>query len=88
MNSKQNGKVPAYMNAIIKMEKYRSGECLAIYVDHKNDVNELMINLTDAGFIVNYEPRYISENYEGCFLCGEENVIKVCCREHEKKKGI
>ena len=37
------------MNAIIKMEKYRSGECLSIYVDTKNDVNELMITLTDAG---------------------------------------
>ena len=70
------------------MEKYRSGECLSIYVDTKNDVNELMITLTDAGFIVNYEPRYISENYEGCFLCGGQNVIKVCCREYEKKKGI
>lgn len=77
------------MEAIVKMENYNSGKCLALYVDDKDSVNELMLALTDAGFIVNYEPRYLSENYEGCFLCGEESVIKVCCREHERmKKGL
>lgn len=70
-----------YMEAIVKMENYKAGKCLALYVDDRNSVNELMIALADARFIVNYEPRYQSENYEGCFLCGEESVIRVCCRE-------
>ncbi len=76
------------MEAIIKTEKYKSGKCLAIYVDSKDKVNELMLTLIETGFIVNYEPRYTSENYEGCFLCGDENAIKVCYKEsNNKKKG-
>ncbi len=47
-----------------------------------------MLTLIETGFIVNYEPRYTSENYEGCFLCGDENAIKVCYKEsNNKKKG-
>ncbi len=53
------------MNAVIKIETYKSGKCLSIYVDDKPDVNELVITLIEAGFIVNYEPRYTSEYYEG-----------------------
>lgn len=45
------------MNAVIKIETYKSGKCLSIYVDDKPDVNELVITLIEAGFIVNYEPR-------------------------------
>ena len=56
------------MNAVIKIETY------------KPDVNELVITLIEAGFIVNYEPRYTSEYYEGCFLYGDENAIKICCK--------
>ena len=47
-------------------------------------VNELMIALMDAGFIVNYEPCYISENYEGCFLYDDKNVITICCKSQER----
>ena len=68
------------MNAVIKIETYKSGKCLSIYVDDKPDVNELVITLIEAGFIVNYEPRYTSEYYEGCFLYGDENAIKICCK--------
>lgn len=75
-----------YMKAIVKTEKYKSGKCLAIYVDSKNKVNKLMITLAEAGFIVNYEPRYISGNYEGCFLCNSENAIRICCIVKEKSK--
>ena len=49
-------------NAKITTQPYKSGKSLTIYVDNKNMVNELMIALMDAGFIVNYEPCYISEN--------------------------
>ena len=68
------------MNAVIKIETYKSGKYLSIYVDDKPDVNELVITLIEAGFIVNYEPRYTSEYYEGCFLYGDENAIKICCK--------
>ncbi len=74
------------MEAIIKTEKYKSGECLAIYVDSQDKVNELMLTLIEAGFIVNYEPRHTFENYEGCFLCSDEIAIKVCYREQKSKK--
>ena len=47
-------------------------------------VNELMITLIDAGFIVNYEPRYISDRYEGCFLYDDKNVIKICYKSKER----
>ena len=67
------------MNAVIKIETYKSGKCLSIYVEDKPDLNELVITLIEAGFIVNYEPRYTSEYYEGCFLYGDENAIKICC---------
>ena len=63
-----------------KNRTYKSGKCLSIYVDDKPDVNELVITLIEAGFIVNYEPRYTSEYYEGCFLYGDENAIKICCK--------
>lgn len=43
-------------NATITTQPYKSGKSLTIYVDNKNMVNELMIALMDAGFIVNYEP--------------------------------
>ena len=75
-----------YMKAIVKTKKYKSGKCLAIYVDSKNKVNKLMITLADAGFIVNYEPRYISGNYEGCFLYGSESAIKICCKAQVKSR--
>lgn len=71
------------MNAIIKTKNYKSGKCLSIYVDSKKEVNELMITLIDAGFIVNYEPRYTSGNYEGCFLYDDKNAIKICCKEQK-----
>lgn len=75
-----------YMKAIVEMKKYKPGKCLAIYVDGKNKVNKLMITLADAGVIVNYEPRYISGNYEGCFLYGSESAIKICCKAQVKSK--
>lgn len=74
------------MKAIVETKKYKSGRCLAIYVGSKNKVNKLMITLADAGFIVNYEPRYTSGNYEGCFLYGSESVIKICCKAQVKRK--
>ena len=43
-------------NAKITTQPYKSWKSLTIYVDNKNMVNELMIALMDAGFIVNYEP--------------------------------
>ena len=55
------------MNATITTQPYKSGKSLTIYVDSKNMVNELMITLIDAGFIVNYEPRYISDVSVGRF---------------------
>lgn len=74
------------MKAIVETKKYKSGGCLTIYVDSKNKVNKLMIILADAGFIVNCEPRYVSGNYEGCFLSGSENAIRICCKVKEKSK--
>ena len=41
-------------------------------------------DLMEAVFTVNYEPRYISGNYEGCFLCEDGNVIKICCRKQKE----
>ena len=66
---------------MVKIENSISGKSLSLYVDNKSKVNKLMINLIEAGFTVNYEPRYISGNYEGCFLCEDGNVIKICCRK-------
>ena len=54
---------------MVKIENSVSGKSLSIYVDSTNKVNELMLDLIEAGFTVNYEPRYISGNYEGCFQC-------------------
>lgn len=75
-----------YMKAIVKTKKYKSGKCLAIYVGSKNKVNKLMITLAEAGFIVNYELRYISGTYEACFLYSSENAIRICCKVKEKSK--
>ena len=72
------------MNATIATQPYKSGKSLTIYVDSKNMVNELMITLMDAGFIVNYEPHYIAECYEGCFLYDDKNVIKICYKSRER----
>lgn len=72
------------MKAAVEIKKYKSGKCLAIYVSSKNRVNKLMLALADAGFIVNYEPRYVSGNYECCFLCGSENIIRICCKLQKK----
>lgn len=72
------------MNATITTQLYKSGKSLTIYVDSKTMVNELMITLIDAGFIVNYEPRYISDRYEGCFLYDDKNVIKICYKSQER----
>ena len=49
---------------MVKIENSISGKSLSLYVDNKSKVNKLMINLIEAGFTVNYEPRYISGNYE------------------------
>jgi len=72
------------MKIMVKIENSISGKSLSLYVDNKNKVNELMINLIEAGFTVNYEPRYISGNYEGCFLYEDGNVIKICCRKQKE----
>ena len=69
---------------MVKIENSISGKSLSLYVDNKRKVNKLMINLIEAGFTVNYEPRYISGNYEGCFLGEDGNVIKICCREQKE----
>lgn len=53
------------MKIMVKIENSISGKSLSLYVDSKSKVNKLMINLIEAGFTVNYEPRYISGNYEG-----------------------
>ena len=45
---------------MVKIENSVSGKSLSIYVDSTNKVNELMLDLIEAGFTVNYEPRYIS----------------------------
>lgn len=74
------------MQAIIKTQPYKSGKCLTIYVDEKNMVNDLMIDLAEAGLIVNYEPHYVSGNYEGCFLYDEKNAIKICCKPQKKRE--
>lgn len=74
------------MKAIVKTKNYKSGKCLAICVDSKNKVNKLMITLAEAGFTVNYEPRYISGNYEACFLCSSGNAITIFCKVKEKSK--
>ena len=66
------------MKIMVKIENSISGKSLSLYVGNKRKVNKLMINLIEAGFTVNYEPRYISGNYEGCFLCEDGNVIKIC----------
>ena len=55
-----------------------------MYVDSTSKVNELMLELIEAGFTVDYEPRYISGNYEGCVLCEDGNVIKICCRKQKE----
>ena len=72
------------MKTMVKIENSVSGKSLSIYVDSTNKVNELMLDLIEAGFTVNYEPRYISGNYEGCFLCEDGNVIKICCRKQKE----
>ena len=72
------------MKIMVKIENFISGKSLSLYVDSKSKVNKLMINLIEAGFTVNYEPRYISGNYEGCFLCEDGNVIKICCRKQKE----
>ena len=69
---------------MVKIENSISGKSLSLYVDNKSKVNKLMINLIEAGFTVNYEPRYISGNYEGCFLGEDGNVIKICCRKQKE----
>ena len=75
------------MNATITTQPHKSGKSLTIYVDSKNMVNELMMTLMDAGFVVNYEPCYISECYEGCFLYDDKNVIKICYKSQERTLG-
>ena len=52
------------MKIMVKIENSISGKSLSLYVGNKRKVNKLMINLIEAGFTVNYEPRYISGNYE------------------------
>lgn len=59
------------MKANIVIENYKSGKALSMYMDDKTNVNELMLIMIEAGFLVNYEPRYTIRNYEGCFLCGQ-----------------
>lgn len=69
------------INATIVIESHKAKKSLSMYVKDKTEVNELMLSLMDAGFSVNYEPCYNDANYEGCFLCEDENVIKICCKE-------
>lgn len=66
------------MKAKIVIESHKTGKSLSMYVKDRKKVNELMLVLIEAGFFVNYEPCYKDAIYEGCFICGDENVIKVC----------
>lgn len=70
----------------MKIENFKFGKSLSMYVGSMSKVNKLMIDLTEAGFTVDYEPRHISGNYEGCFLCEDGNVIKICYRKQKKQK--
>ena len=72
------------MKTIVKIESAISGKSLSMYVDSMSKVNKLMLDLIEAGFTVNYEPRYISGNYEGSFLCEDGNVIKICCKKQKR----
>ena len=72
------------MRTMVKIENSVSGKSLSMYVDSTSKVNELMLDLIEAGFTVDYEPRYISGNYEGCFLCEDGNVIKICFRKQKE----
>ena len=69
------------MRTIVKIENFKFGKSLSIYVDSMSKVNKLMLDLIEAGFTVDYEPRHILRNYEGCFLCEDGNVIKICYRK-------
>lgn len=79
-----NDKALKSMKTKIKIETSVTGKSLSIYVDSRRKVNKLMISLMDAGFTVDYEPRNKAGNYEGCFLCGDRTVIKICFREQKK----
>ena len=72
------------MKTIVKIESAISGKSHSMYVDSMSKVNKLMLDLIEAGFTVNYEPRYISGNYEGSFLCEDGNVIKICCKKQKR----
>ena len=72
------------MKTIVKIESAISGKNLSMYIDSMSKVNKLMLDLIEAGFTVNYEPRYISGNYEGSFLCEDGNVIKICCKKQKR----
>ena len=74
------------MKTMVNIENSVSGKSLSMYVDSTSKVNELMLDLIEAGFTVDYEPRHISGNYEGCFLCEDGNVIKICYRKQKKQK--
>ena len=75
------------MKAVIKKQQSRLENSLVIYVNNKKQVNRMMLSLIESGFTVNYEPRYISGNYEGCILCGDSNKLKsVVNREQKNRK--
>ena len=74
------------MKAVIKKQQSRLENSLVIYVNKRKQVNRMMLSLIESGFTVNYEPRYISGNYEGCILCGDSNKIKICCKHRTKKQ--
>ena len=76
------------MKAVIKKQQSRLENSLVIYVNNKKQVNRMMLSLIESGFTVNYEPRYISGNYEGCILCGDSNKIKICCKQRTKKQKL
>lgn len=75
------------MKAVIKKQQSRLENSLVIYVNNKKQVNRMMLSLIESGFTVNYEPRYISGNYEGCILCGIAIKLKsVVNREQKNRK--
>lgn len=60
------------MKSYVQIETHNLKPVLAIYMDSIADVNSLTLSMMEAGFLINYEPKYVAQEYEGCFLCGEE----------------
>lgn len=66
------------MDGKLSFEREKNGTSLIVLVvERKEDVNEMTLDMVEAGLDVLYEPRSRDGRYESCVICNEKTGIKM-----------